>query len=104
MKTKIYTTATGLILPIVGYTQNNETPINSGDPAWILVATALVMLMTPAGLALFYGGLTRSKNVLNTIGMSYIAFCLASVIFLLCRKSLNKCPLLIALIALLRTP
>ncbi len=81
MKTKIYTTATGLILPIVGYTQNNETPINSGDTSWILVATALVMLMTPAGLALFYGGLTRTKNVLNTIGMSYIAFCLTSVVW-----------------------
>jgi len=37
----------------------------------MLVATAFVMLMTPAGLALFYGGLTRSKNVLNTIGMGF---------------------------------
>jgi Amt family ammonium transporter len=47
-----------------------EDKLSGGDTAWMLVATAFVMLMTPAGLALFYGGLTRSKNVLNTIGMS----------------------------------
>jgi len=55
--------------------------INSGDTAWMLVATALVMLMTPAGLALFYGGLTRTRSVLNTIGMSYIAFCSATIVW-----------------------
>jgi Amt family ammonium transporter len=48
--------------------------LDRGDTAWMLVATAMVMLMTPAGLALFYGGMTRRKNVLNTIGMSLIAF------------------------------
>ncbi len=45
--------------------------INSGDTAFMLIATALVMLMTP-GLALFYGGLVRSKNVLTTILHSFI--------------------------------
>lgn len=53
--------------------------LNSGDTAWMLMATALVMLMTPAGLALFYGGLSRNKFVLNTVGMSYVAFCTATV-------------------------
>lgn len=57
--------------------------LNSGDTAWMLVATALVMLMTPAGLALFYGGMTRSKNILNTIGMSFLAYCVASVAWVL---------------------
>ena len=38
--------------------------IDTGDTAWMLIATALVMLMTPAGLALFYGGLTQNKHVL----------------------------------------
>ena len=52
--------------------------INSGDTAWMLISSALVMLMTPAGLTLFYGGLTQRKSVLNTIGMSYTAFCTAS--------------------------
>jgi Amt family ammonium transporter len=46
--------------------------IDSGDTAWMLVSTALVLLMTPA-LAFFYGGLVRSKNVLNTMMMSFIS-------------------------------
>lgn len=57
--------------------------LNSGDTAWIIVATALVMLMTPAGLALFYGGMSRYKNLLNTIAMTFVAYCLASVIWMM---------------------
>jgi Amt family ammonium transporter len=45
------------------------------------VATALVMMMTPAGLALFYGGMSRYKNLLNTLAMTFVAYCLASVIW-----------------------
>jgi len=61
-----------------------ETPtLNSGDTAWMLIATALVVLMTPAGLALFYGGMTRSKNILNTIGMSFLAYCVTSVVWVM---------------------
>jgi Amt family ammonium transporter len=59
----------------------NLLAINSGDTAWMLISSALVMLMTPAGLTLFYGGLTQRKSVLNTIGMSYTAFCTASVVW-----------------------
>lgn len=58
-----------------------EDALNGGDTAWMLVATALVMLMTPAGLALFYGGLTRSKNVLNTMGMSLGAYAVGSLVW-----------------------
>ncbi len=47
--------------------------IDTGDTAWVLIATALVMLMTP-GLALFYGGMVRKKNVLSTFMYSFIAF------------------------------
>jgi len=57
--------------------------LNSGDTAWIIVATALVMMMTPAGLALFYGGMSRNKNLLNTIAMTFVAYCLASVIWMM---------------------
>lgn len=60
-----------------------EDAINSGDTAWMLVATALVMLMTPAGLALFYGGLTRSKNVLNTMAMSLGAYAVGTLVWVL---------------------
>ncbi|MDP3036078.1 MAG: ammonia channel protein, partial [Methanobacteriaceae archaeon] len=41
--------------------------LNSGDTAWMLISTALVMLMTIPGVALFYGGLTKKENVLNTM-------------------------------------
>lgn len=62
--------------------------LNSGDTAWMLVATAFVMLMTPAGLALFYGGMSRSKNVLNTMGMSLIAFAVATLVWVIAGYSI----------------
>ena len=58
-----------------------EGTIDSGDTAWVTMSTALVMMMTPAGLALFYGGMSRYKNLLNTIAMTLVAYCLASVIW-----------------------
>src|SRR3989339_439034 len=60
-----------------------EDSLSNGNTAWMLVATAFVMLMTPAGLALFYGGLTRSKNVLNTIGMSLGAYAVGTLVWVL---------------------
>lgn len=65
-----------------GYAVAEEIPqINTGDTAWIIVSTALVMFMTPAGLALFYGGMTRTKNILNTIGMSFVSYSIASILW-----------------------
>ena len=67
----------------------DETAVlNSGDTAWMIVATAFVMLMTPAGLALFYGGLTRSKNVLNTMGMSLIAYAVGTLVWVIAGYSI----------------
>jgi len=60
-----------------------EAALNSGDTAWMIVSTALVMMMTPAGLALFYGGMSRYKNLLNTLAMTFVAYCLASVIWVM---------------------
>ncbi|OEC85599.1 MULTISPECIES: ammonium transporter [Methanobacterium] len=57
--------------------------LDSGDTAWMLVSTALVMLMTVPGVALFYGGMSKRENVLNTIFMSLIAFAITSVIWIL---------------------
>ncbi len=57
-------------------------PVNSGDTAWILVSSALVLLMTP-GLALFYGGMARRKNLLSTIMMSFAMMCLIGIIWVL---------------------
>jgi len=61
--------------------------INGGDTAWMLVATALVMVMLP-GLALFYGGLVRRKNVLSTIMHSFFGLALVSVVWVLIGFSL----------------
>ncbi len=56
--------------------------IDSGDTAWLLISTALVMLMTP-GLAFFYGGMVRRKNVLDTIMHSFIILCTVSIVWVL---------------------
>ncbi len=56
--------------------------LNGADIAWVLVSAALVMLMTP-GLALFYGGLVRQKNVLSTIMHSFFMLALISIMWVL---------------------
>ena len=61
--------------------------IDKGDTAWLLISTALVMLMTP-GLALFYGGMVRRKNVLGTIMQSFIALGVVSIVWILYGYSL----------------
>jgi Amt family ammonium transporter len=65
--------------------------VNAGDTAWMLISTALVMLMTP-GLALFYGGLVRRKNVLSTIMHSFFMLALVSVTWVLWGYSLAFAP------------
>ncbi len=62
--------------------------VNSGDTAWLLSATALVLLMTLPGLALFYGGLVRTKNVLSVLMQCTAVACLASVVWLVLGYSL----------------
>ena len=55
--------------------------LNSGDTAWMLISTALVVLMTIPGLALFYSGLVKKENVLNTLFLSFAAYAVVSVIW-----------------------
>lgn len=57
--------------------------LDTGDTAWMIVATAFVMIMTPAGLALFYGGMSRYKNLLNTFAMTFVAYCLGSIVWVM---------------------
>ena len=59
-----------------------ETALNSGDTAWVLTSAALVLLMLP-GLALFYGGMTRGKSVLNMLMMVMGALCLVGILWVL---------------------
>src|SRR5215213_9769380 len=65
--------------------------MNQADVAWMLVATALVLLMTPA-LAFFYGGLVRSKNALNTMMMSFVALGVVGIVWALIGYSLAFAP------------
>jgi ammonium transporter, Amt family len=62
--------------------------IDTGDTAWVLISTALVLAMTAPGLALFYGGMVRSKNALGTIMQSFIILCLISLQWVLWGYSL----------------
>jgi Amt family ammonium transporter len=68
-----------------------KSKVDTGDTAWVLISTALVMLMTP-GLALFYGGMVRRKNVLGTIMQSFIALGVMSVLWVLYGYSLSFGP------------
>src|SRR3954469_10263402 len=69
-------------LPAMALAADGTPPIDTGNTAWMLISTALVMVMLP-GLALFYGGLVRRKNVLSTIMHSFFGLALVSVIWVL---------------------
>jgi len=75
-------TGTGLLLGAV-----DAPAVEAADTAWMLVSTALVLLMTP-GLAFFYGGLVRSKNALNTMMMSFAALGVAGIAWVVLGYSL----------------
>src|ERR1700712_1168557 len=80
MKIARFALAALLFLPMTGLLAADDKAWapDSGDTAWMLVSTALVLLMTP-GLALFYGGMVRRKNVLGTMMQSWILMGLISV-------------------------
>src|SRR5882762_9037451 len=63
--------------------------VNSGDNAWMLVSSALVLLMTGPGLALFYGGLVRKKNVLATMMQSFALMAIITILWALVGYSLS---------------
>lgn len=58
-------------------------PIQAGDTAWVLISTALVLMMTAPGLALFYGGMVRRKNVLGIFMQCFITLALVSVLWII---------------------
>jgi Amt family ammonium transporter len=81
------------LTPSLAGAQTGTPPpeLNSGDTAWMLISTALVLLMTPA-LAFFYGGLVRSKNALNTMMMSFISLGFVGVAWAVIGYSLALSP------------
>lgn len=78
-----------MLLPALAWAETTAAApkIDTGDTAFLLVSAALVMLMTP-GLALFYGGMVRGKNVLGTLMQSFVAIALISVQWIVCGYSL----------------
>lgn len=85
-----------LLLPLAAFADDAvaavaavaEPVLNSGDTAWMMMSTALVMLMTPIGLALFYGGMTRAKNILNTYAMVFGAFAVGFIAWIVAGYSI----------------
>ena len=63
--------------------------LNPGDASWMLTSTALVLLMTIPGLALFYGGLVGKKNVVSTISQSFMITCVVTLMWFICGYSLT---------------
>ncbi len=66
--------------------------ISAGDTAWMLIATALVLLMTIPGLALFYGGMVRKKNALGTMAQTFVSVCLVTILWVVIGYSLAFTP------------
>ncbi len=90
MKMKIWGTG-GLFFLILLSSQHvwagGTPPIDTGSTAWMLISTALVLLMVP-GLAMFYGGLVRAKNVLGTMMHSFVSMAIIGVLWTVCGYSL----------------
>jgi Amt family ammonium transporter len=72
----------GVMLATAAQAFAGDGTIDKADTAWVIVSAALVMMMTPAGLAMFYGGMSRYKNLLNTMAMTLVAYCLASLVWI----------------------
>jgi Amt family ammonium transporter len=77
-----------LVMPALALAADDKPKIDSGDTAWMLTSTALVLMMTIPGLALFYGGMVRKKNVLATVAQSFAVVCLVTVLWLVLGYSL----------------
>ena len=76
------------VLCSTGTALAEEAKLDSGDTAWMLTSTALVLMMTIPGVALFYGGMVRKKNVLATVMQSFAVTCLMTVLWMIIGYSL----------------
>ena len=77
------TAVTALLLAVPAHAADGPAAINSGDTSWLLTSSALVLVMTAPGLALFYGGMVRRKNVLAMLMQSFILAALVSIQWIL---------------------
>lgn len=92
-RTRVVLAAAIGLVALAGRAYGQDTPqIDTGDTAWVLVSSALVLMMTAPGLALFYGGLVRSKNSLATIMQSFAMMAVVTVQWVLIGYSLSFGP------------
>ena len=79
-----------LVLAVPAFADDAPAPkLDSGDTAWMLVSTALVLMMTIPGLALFYAGMVRKKNILATLMQSFAICCLVTIVWMVIGYSLT---------------
>jgi len=83
--TRLMSACALMFLPVIAQAET----MDSGDTAWILTSTALVLFMTLPGLALFYGGLVRTKNVLSVLMQCFMIACVVSILWVLYGYSLS---------------
>ena len=76
-------TGSSALLALLFPTLTMADTLDTGDTAWMLTSTALVLFMTLPGLALFYGGLVRTKNVLSVLMQCFAIACMASILWVL---------------------
>ena len=88
---RLLTLATAAALSTAGsaWAADAAPALNSGDAAWMMTSTMLVILMVIPGLALFYGGLVRSKNMLSVLAQVFVIFSLITVLWAVYSYSLT---------------
>ncbi len=89
MSFRLIFTCLGLLLGLSGLAMADEAPVpDKGDTAWMMVSTLLVILMIIPGIALFYGGLVRAKNMLSVLAQVFTIFCLIAILWVVYGYSL----------------
>ena len=81
-----------LLMAAPAFAEDAPPKLDSGDTAWMLASTALVLMMTVPGLALFYGGMVRKKNILATLMQSFAITCIVTIVWCVAGYSLAFTP------------
>ena len=97
MKRSRVTWGIGVLLPVIlaaapAFAADGPPKLDSGDTAWMLASTALVLLMTIPGLALFYAGMVRKKNILATMMQSFTICCIVTIVWMVAGYSIAFTP------------
>src|SRR6202035_2537238 len=81
-----------LLLALPAFADDGPPKLDSGDTAWMLASTALVLLMTIPGLPLFYAGVVRKKNILATMMQSFTICCIVTIVWMVAGYSIAFTP------------